>query len=79
MKTKKGQLIKEEETRQHQTEHQKGSRIGVFGQANRGYAEQIKNQQSQTKDQYGLSALVYALKGQKPDIVKMIKAAGGNY
>jgi ankyrin repeat protein len=32
-----------------------------------------------TKDQYGLSALVYALKSQNPDIVKMIKDAGGNY
>jgi ankyrin repeat protein len=31
------------------------------------------------KDQYGLSALVYALKGKSPEIVKMIKDAGGSY
>jgi ankyrin repeat protein len=31
------------------------------------------------RDQYGLSALVYALKGKNPDIVKMIKDAGGSY
>jgi ankyrin repeat protein len=31
------------------------------------------------KDQYGLSALVYALKGKSPEIVKMLKDAGGSY
>lgn len=31
------------------------------------------------KDKYGLTALVYALKGQHTAIAKMIKAAGGNY
>jgi ankyrin repeat protein len=31
------------------------------------------------KDQYGLTALVYALKGQHTEIAKMIKAAGGKY
>jgi ankyrin repeat protein len=32
-----------------------------------------------TKDQYGLTALVYALKGKSSEIVKMIRDAGGNY
>jgi ankyrin repeat protein len=32
-----------------------------------------------TKDQYGLTALVYALKGQKADIVKLLRDAGGSY
>ena len=31
------------------------------------------------KDQYGLTALVYALKGQRTEIAQMIKAAGGKY
>ena len=31
------------------------------------------------KDQYGLTALVYALKGQHTEIVQLIKAAGGSY
>ena len=31
------------------------------------------------KDQYGLTALVYALKGQHVEIVKLIKDAGGSY
>ena len=31
------------------------------------------------KDQYGLTALVYALKHQQPEIVKMLKDAGGSY
>jgi ankyrin repeat protein len=31
------------------------------------------------KDQYGLTALVYALKGKNPEIVQMIKDAGGSY
>jgi ankyrin repeat protein len=31
------------------------------------------------KDQYGLTALVYALKGQHTDIIRLIKDAGGTY
>ena len=31
------------------------------------------------KDQYGLTALVYALKNKRPEIVKLIKDAGGSY
>jgi uncharacterized protein len=31
------------------------------------------------KDQYGLTALVYALKGQNAEIVELIKNAGGSY
>jgi hypothetical protein len=31
------------------------------------------------KDQYGLTALVYALKGQRSEIVQLIKDAGGSY
>jgi ankyrin repeat protein len=31
------------------------------------------------KDQYGLTALVYALKGQHTEIAQMIKDAGGSY
>jgi ankyrin repeat protein len=31
------------------------------------------------KDQYGLTALVYALKAQKADVIKLIKDAGGSY
>jgi ankyrin repeat protein len=31
------------------------------------------------KDQYGLTALVYALKGQHTEIIKLIKDAGGSY
>ncbi len=31
------------------------------------------------KDQYGLTALVYALKGQNAEIVALIKNAGGSY
>ncbi len=32
-----------------------------------------------TKDQYGLTALVYAYKRRNPEIVKLIKDAGGSY
>ena len=32
-----------------------------------------------TKDQYGLTALVYAIKQQNKEIEKMIRDAGGNY
>ena len=31
------------------------------------------------KDQYGLTALVYALKNRSKEIVEMIKAGGGRY
>ncbi|HEY8084586.1 MAG TPA: ankyrin repeat domain-containing protein [Methylophilaceae bacterium] len=31
------------------------------------------------KDQYGLTALVYAMKKQQHDIVKLLKDAGGSY
>ena len=31
------------------------------------------------RDQYGLTAYVYALKGQNPAMVELIKAAGGKY
>jgi ankyrin repeat protein len=31
------------------------------------------------KDQYGLTALVYAMKKKHPEIVKIIKDAGGSY
>jgi ankyrin repeat protein len=30
-------------------------------------------------DQYGLTALVYAMKKKKPEMVKLIKDAGGSY
>ncbi|MEZ0210647.1 MAG: ankyrin repeat domain-containing protein, partial [Methylophilus sp.] len=32
-----------------------------------------------TRDQYGLTAYVYALKSQNPAMVELIKAAGGKY
>lgn len=31
------------------------------------------------KDQYGLTALVYALKGQHTEIIRLIREAGGSY
>jgi len=31
------------------------------------------------KDRYGLTALVYAMKNQQHEIVKLIKDAGGSY
>ncbi|NOS98102.1 MAG: ankyrin repeat domain-containing protein, partial [Methylotenera sp.] len=31
------------------------------------------------KDKYGLTALVYALKGKHAEIAQLIKAAGGSY
>jgi len=32
-----------------------------------------------TKDQYGLTALVYAMKKKQPEMVRLIKDAGGSY
>jgi ankyrin repeat protein len=37
------------------------------------------NAKVKAKDQYGLTALVYALKGQHTKIIKLIKDAGGSY
>jgi len=37
------------------------------------------NAKVKAKDQYGLTALVYALKGQHTEIIKLIKDAGGSY
>jgi ankyrin repeat protein len=37
------------------------------------------NAKVKAKDKYGLTALVYALKGQHTEIVKLIKDAGGSY
>jgi len=37
------------------------------------------NAKVKAKDQYGLTALVYALQGQNAEIVKLIKNAGGSY
>jgi ankyrin repeat protein len=39
-------------------------------------AHQVK---LKAKDQYGLTALVYALKGQHSEIATLLKAAGGSY
>lgn len=51
---------------------------------NTGNAEMVallleNNAKVKAKDQYGLTALVYALKGKKTDIIKLIKDAGGSY
>ena len=37
------------------------------------------NAKVKARDQYGLTALVYALKGQHTEIIKLIKEAGGGY
>ena len=39
-------------------------------------AHQVK---LKAKDQYGLTALVYALKGQHSEMATLLKAAGGSY
>jgi ankyrin repeat protein len=49
-----------------------------------GNADMVKlllanNAKVKAKDQYGLTALVYALKGQETEIIKLIKDAGGSY
>jgi ankyrin repeat protein len=37
------------------------------------------NAKVKAKDQYGLTALVYALKVQNAEIIELIKNAGGSY